>query len=119
MIVCGERDNTIPLAHGRRAHAEMPGSRFETLPKAAHFPNLEDPEGLAEVDDRLPDVDGGTAEREQVADRRAGYEPEQRQPPAGRDGAGMPTEVDLLLGVEVRLDRPCPLANGHPRSTMP
>jgi hypothetical protein len=25
----------------------VPGSRFETLPRAAHFPNLEDPEGLA------------------------------------------------------------------------
>ncbi len=43
----GERDNTIPLAHGRAAHAEMPGSRFRTIPGAAHFPNLEDPGALA------------------------------------------------------------------------
>ena len=49
LIVWGERDNTIPLAHGRWAHEAAPGSRFETLPKAAHFPNLEDPEGLAAV----------------------------------------------------------------------
>ncbi len=48
LIVWGERDQTIPLEHGRRAHEEAPGSRFETLPKAAHFPHLEDPEGLAE-----------------------------------------------------------------------
>ena len=27
----------------------MPHSRFETLPRAAHFPHLEDPEGLAAV----------------------------------------------------------------------
>jgi pimeloyl-ACP methyl ester carboxylesterase len=47
MIVWGERDNTIPLAHGREAHAEIPRSRFETLPRAAHFPHLEDPLGLA------------------------------------------------------------------------
>jgi pimeloyl-ACP methyl ester carboxylesterase len=47
LIVWGERDNTIPLAHGREAHAAAPGSRFETLPRAAHFPHLEDPEGLA------------------------------------------------------------------------
>ena len=47
MIVWGERDNTIPLAHGRETHEAVPGSRFETLPRAAHFPNLEDPEGLA------------------------------------------------------------------------
>jgi pimeloyl-ACP methyl ester carboxylesterase len=49
LIVWGERDNTIPQAHGRAAHAAVPGSRFETLPKAAHFPHLEDPEGLARV----------------------------------------------------------------------
>lgn len=47
LIVWGERDNTIPLAHGRRAHEAIPGSRFETLPPAAHFPHIEDPEGLA------------------------------------------------------------------------
>ena len=49
LIVWGERDNTIPLAHGRAAHEAIPGSRFETLPRAAHFPNLEDPKGLAAV----------------------------------------------------------------------
>jgi pimeloyl-ACP methyl ester carboxylesterase len=49
LLVWGERDNTIPLSHGRRAHRSIPGSRFETLPKAAHFPHLEDPEGLAAV----------------------------------------------------------------------
>jgi pimeloyl-ACP methyl ester carboxylesterase len=49
LIVWGERDHTIPLSHGREAHAAIPGSRFETLPRAAHFPHLEDPEGLAEV----------------------------------------------------------------------
>jgi pimeloyl-ACP methyl ester carboxylesterase len=49
LIVWGERDNTIPLQHGRAAHEEIPHSRFETLPRAAHFPHLEDPEGLAEV----------------------------------------------------------------------
>jgi pimeloyl-ACP methyl ester carboxylesterase len=47
LIAWGERDNTIPLAHGRDAHRAIPGSRFETLPRAAHFPHLEDPEGLA------------------------------------------------------------------------
>jgi pimeloyl-ACP methyl ester carboxylesterase len=47
MLVWGERDNTIPLEHGRSAHAAIPHSRFETLPRAAHFPHLEDPDGLA------------------------------------------------------------------------
>jgi pimeloyl-ACP methyl ester carboxylesterase len=49
LVVWGERDQTIPIHHGREAHAAIPGSRFETLPKAAHFPHLEDPEGLARV----------------------------------------------------------------------
>ena len=49
LIVWGERDHTIPLEHGRAAHEVLPGSRFETLPRAAHFPHLEDPAGLAEV----------------------------------------------------------------------
>jgi pimeloyl-ACP methyl ester carboxylesterase len=47
LIVWGERDRTIPLEHGRAAHEAIPGSRFETLPRAAHFPHLEDAEGLA------------------------------------------------------------------------
>jgi pimeloyl-ACP methyl ester carboxylesterase len=49
LFVWGERDNTIPLSHGRAAHEAIPGSRFETLPRGAHFPHLEDPDGLAAV----------------------------------------------------------------------
>ena len=49
LIVWGERDNTIPIEHGLEAHAAIPHSRFETLPRAAHFPHLEDPDGLAAV----------------------------------------------------------------------
>src|ERR671924_111171 len=49
LVVWGERDNTIPLEHGRALHEAVPHSRFETLPRAAHFPHLEDPKGLAAV----------------------------------------------------------------------
>jgi pimeloyl-ACP methyl ester carboxylesterase len=49
LVVWGERDNTIPLSHGLEAHGTVPGSRLETLPRAAHFPHLEDPDGLARV----------------------------------------------------------------------
>jgi len=49
LIVWGERDRTIPLAHGRTAQQAIPHSRLETLPRAAHFPHLEDPDGLARV----------------------------------------------------------------------
>jgi pimeloyl-ACP methyl ester carboxylesterase len=49
LIVWGERDNTIPLAHGRAAHEAIPHSSFRTLADTAHFPHLEDPDGLSEL----------------------------------------------------------------------
>jgi pimeloyl-ACP methyl ester carboxylesterase len=49
LVVWGERDHTIPLEHGRRTHEAVPHSFFETLPDAAHFPHLEDPDGVARV----------------------------------------------------------------------
>ena len=49
LIVWGERDNTIPLAHGRLAHEAIPHSYFRTLADAAHFPHLEDPDGLSQL----------------------------------------------------------------------
>jgi len=49
LIVWGERDRTIPLAHGSRAHAEAPGSRFATIPGSGHFPNLDQPAALAGI----------------------------------------------------------------------
>jgi pimeloyl-ACP methyl ester carboxylesterase len=49
LIVWGERDRTIPIEHGRAAAAAIPNCRFVGLPGVAHFPNLEDPEGLAEA----------------------------------------------------------------------
>jgi pimeloyl-ACP methyl ester carboxylesterase len=69
MIVWGERDNTIPLRHGREAHEAIPHSHLRTLPRAAHFPHLEDPDGLSEVlrefilatpPGRIEDADWGT-----------------------------------------------------------
>ena len=49
LIVWGERDRTIPVEHGIAAAEAIPNCRFETLPRAAHFPNLEDAEGLGSV----------------------------------------------------------------------
>ncbi len=49
LIAWGERDRTIPPAHGREAHAAIPHSRLVILPGVAHFPHLEDPAALAAV----------------------------------------------------------------------
>jgi pimeloyl-ACP methyl ester carboxylesterase len=48
LIIWGARDRIIPVGHGRRAHAAMPGSRFEVVEHAGHFPPLEDPNGVIE-----------------------------------------------------------------------
>ncbi len=49
LILWGERDRTIPIEHGRQAAEAIPRCRFETLPRASHFPHLEDPDGLATI----------------------------------------------------------------------
>ena len=49
LIAWGDRDRTIPVEHGLAAHAALPGSRFVSLPGAAHFPHLETPDLLADA----------------------------------------------------------------------
>jgi pimeloyl-ACP methyl ester carboxylesterase len=49
LIVWGEQDSIIPVAHGTAAHSAMPGSRFEVFPGAGHMPHDTDPERFAEV----------------------------------------------------------------------
>lgn len=43
LLVWGERDSIVPVAHGRRAHEAMPGSRLEIFADAGHFPFHTDP----------------------------------------------------------------------------
>src|SRR3954464_15296786 len=49
LIIWGERDSIIPVGHGRRAHAAMPGSRLVMLDQAGHSPPLEDPRGVTDA----------------------------------------------------------------------
>jgi pimeloyl-ACP methyl ester carboxylesterase len=81
MIVWGGRDNTIPLQHGREAHEAIPHSHFKTLPRAAHFPHLEDPEGLSQAlrefikdtrPGRIDDADWGAVLARHSPPRRVG-----------------------------------------------
>ncbi len=58
LIAWGDRDNTIPIEHGRLAAEAIPGSRFVTIPGVAHFPHLEDADALAAV---LREFIAGTA----------------------------------------------------------
>jgi pimeloyl-ACP methyl ester carboxylesterase len=49
LILWGECDPMIPAAHGRAAHAAMPGSRLELFEGAGHFPFHDDPGRFAAV----------------------------------------------------------------------
>ena len=49
LIVWGEADPIIPVAHGLEAHAAIPGSRLEVFERAGHFPHRSDPERFADV----------------------------------------------------------------------
>jgi len=46
MIIWGERDAVIPVAHAHIAHELIPGSRLEVVPDAGHFLPIERPELL-------------------------------------------------------------------------
>ncbi|MEO1060149.1 MAG: alpha/beta fold hydrolase [Actinomycetota bacterium] len=49
VIIWGDQDNIIPVAHGYAAHEAIPGSRLEIFEGADHFPHAEQPERFVEV----------------------------------------------------------------------
>jgi pimeloyl-ACP methyl ester carboxylesterase len=49
MLVWGERDSIIPVAHGRATHAQVSGSRLEVFPDSGHFPQLDEPQRFIDV----------------------------------------------------------------------
>jgi pimeloyl-ACP methyl ester carboxylesterase len=69
MLAWGECDRTIPMAQGLEATKAIPNCRWETLPGAAHFPHLEEPERLAELlDDFIATTAPGNIEDSDWAD---------------------------------------------------
>lgn len=49
LIMWGDRDPIIPVAHAYAAHAAMPGSRLEVFEGVGHFPQLECPDRFVDV----------------------------------------------------------------------
>jgi len=49
MLVWGDDDRIIPVAHGHAAHQAVPGSRLEILPGIGHFPHVEAPDQVTEL----------------------------------------------------------------------
>jgi pimeloyl-ACP methyl ester carboxylesterase len=70
LLVWGERDPVIPAAHGRAAHAAMPGSRLEVFDASGHFPHLDDPVRFVTVmDDFLATTDPAELDAETLRER--------------------------------------------------
>jgi pimeloyl-ACP methyl ester carboxylesterase len=49
LIVWGQRDSIVPIAHGIAAHETMPNSRLEIFERAGHMPHDDDPYRFAKV----------------------------------------------------------------------
>jgi pimeloyl-ACP methyl ester carboxylesterase len=49
LIVWGDKDTIIPVAHAHKVHEAIPGSRLRIMPGAGHFPHAEDPVRFVEI----------------------------------------------------------------------
>jgi len=49
LIVWGDQDDIIPVAHAYAAHEAIPGSHLAIMEGAAHFPHAEQPERFVEI----------------------------------------------------------------------
>jgi len=86
LVVWGDRDGVIPVAHAHRAHEAMPGSRLEVFAGAGHFPHHHDHERFVGL---LREFVASTAPASHDPDRfrdllRRGPDP--AGPPAGAPG---------------------------------
>jgi pimeloyl-ACP methyl ester carboxylesterase len=69
LLIWGQRDRMIPVAHGRAAQEAMPGSRCIVYEDAGHFPHLDDPWRFAS--DLLEFMDATAPASVEEADVRA------------------------------------------------
>jgi pimeloyl-ACP methyl ester carboxylesterase len=49
LLIWGEQDRIIPVAHGYAAHEAVPGSRLEVLAGVGHFPHVEAPTAVVDI----------------------------------------------------------------------
>jgi pimeloyl-ACP methyl ester carboxylesterase len=49
LLIWGEQDRIIPVAHGYAAHEAVPGSRLEVLAGVGHFPHVESPNAVVDI----------------------------------------------------------------------
>jgi pimeloyl-ACP methyl ester carboxylesterase len=49
LLIWGDQDRIIPVAHGYAAHEAVPGSRLEVLEGVGHFPHVESPAAVVDI----------------------------------------------------------------------
>ena len=49
LLVWGQRDSIIPVAHAHSTHEQVPGSRLEVFRDSGHFPQLDEPQRFIDV----------------------------------------------------------------------
>ena len=69
LLIWGEEDRIIPVAHGRAAHDAVPGSRLEVLAGVGHFPHVESPAAVVDI---LDDFITSTGQDADLANRKSG-----------------------------------------------
>jgi pimeloyl-ACP methyl ester carboxylesterase len=62
LLIWGDQDSIIPVAHGRAAHDAVPGSRLEVLPGVGHFPHVEAPTAVVDILDDFITTTAGDLE---------------------------------------------------------
>lgn len=69
LLIWGEEDRIIPVAHGYAAHDAVPGSRLEVLPGVGHFPHVESPAAVVDI---LDDFITTTGQDVDLPNRKSG-----------------------------------------------
>lgn len=62
LLIWGEQDRIIPVAHGYAAHEAVPGSRLEVLAGVGHFPHVESPNAVVDILDDFITTTGRDAD---------------------------------------------------------
>ena len=79
LIIWGDRDDIIPIAHGQAAHEAIPGSVLVTIEGVGHYPQVEAPEqfvtALVDFIDSTTPARLGAEDRRRMLKERSGTSP--------------------------------------------
>jgi pimeloyl-ACP methyl ester carboxylesterase len=72
LVICGERDQIIPVEHGYAVRAARPGSRLEVLAGLGHFPHVESPTEVASAIEEFIAASQDAADTTQLSSQSRG-----------------------------------------------